>query len=813
MNYIHFWEMKTYNYSVFFLFILFVLCKPIIAQHDYHGCHYHKNKIKQKALTNQQKMLIQDSNARSDTFDIFHYDISIDVTNYADHFISAATTIQFSPKIDEVQSITFDLMALEVDSVVQEGNLLVFSIDTIDLTINFNSILYTSDTLELTIYYHGNPYQDPIWGGFYFESGYIYNLGIGLSTIPPNFGKVWYPCFDSFVERATYSYHVKSAGNKKAFCQGDFLGEDQLLGDTIIRHFDFTLPIPTFLSAIAVSEYESIVYEHPGEYGTIPITLTAKSNALTTMESRFVSLGDAIDALEYWYGPYIWERVGYVLTTDGALEIPTNIAYPNSMMDASNLNNGLLFSHELGHQWWGNVVTPSLHNHMWIKEGPAEYSGHLFIEWTQGEEKFIEEVKDNHLFVLEDAHIDDEGFWPLSPIPDEHIYGRHTYYKGASVMHNLRGYLGDSLFRETLHQVQENSFTSVDAEGFKTLLEEASGYDLGSFFNDWIYSPGFSTFVVDSFVSIPDGDNYITTIHLKQLLREAPTFHTNVPIELAVVNQNWEKEIYTAIVSDEYDQVIVETSFIPEIILFNPNNKLNGARMDEEAVIYPEESYNQLLNYADIRIKKNEVLDSTFIHVAHIWAAPEPEMSDNLEEISSSHYWEIKGFFSEGTDLEAKIYYHGNYEGLLDEDLVSDTEEGILPIYRLNSNLPWEEYHDYEAFQGGLTNGIGYFKLFHLKKGQYAFARGTSVVDLPEPINKNDISLFPNPVVNEILFSKLPQEEIHCTILDMKGTIVINQKLEGNRINVKNLATGIYEVILFDKSNNHIYQSTIEVNN
>ena len=40
----------------------------------------------------------------------------------------------------------------------------------------------------------------------YFASDLIYNLGIGLTTIPPNFGRVWYPCFDNFVERATYTY-------------------------------------------------------------------------------------------------------------------------------------------------------------------------------------------------------------------------------------------------------------------------------------------------------------------------------------------------------------------------------------------------------------------------------------------------------------------------------------------------------------------------------------------------------------------------------------------------------------------------------
>ena len=49
---------------------------------------------------------------------------------------------------------------------------------------------------------------------------------------------------------------------------------------------------------------------------------------------------------------------------------------------------------------------------MWLKEGPAEYSSHLFVEWKDGEEAFIDVVKDNQLFVLEECHIQDNGFHP-----------------------------------------------------------------------------------------------------------------------------------------------------------------------------------------------------------------------------------------------------------------------------------------------------------------------------------------------------------------------------------------------------------------
>ena len=316
--------------------------------------------------------------------------------------------------------IRFELLGLEVDSVISDAGPLTRHYG--QTCGGFPHLTRSRIDGSLTVYYHGHPHLDTDWGGFYFESGYIYNLGIGLTTIP-NFGKVWYPCFDSFVERATYSYQVKSAGTFRAHCQGDFLGEVQLGGDTVIRSFRLDQRIPTHLSAIAVADYRDTNFVHAGANGDIPVRLTAKPAQQQAMVGKFADIGAAIDACEYWFGPYAWQRVGYVLTTDGALEIPTNIAYPDFMTSRTLFRNRGLFTHELGHHWWGDMVTPHTQQDMWLKEGPAEYSGHLVEEWLGGESAFVDVVKDNQLYVLKQANVQDGGFQPLSPMPDPYIYG------------------------------------------------------------------------------------------------------------------------------------------------------------------------------------------------------------------------------------------------------------------------------------------------------------------------------------------------------------------------------------------------------
>jgi aminopeptidase N len=342
-----------------------------LAQPNPYGCHYFRHGAAPHPVSGDAaRTQIAETIARSDTFDILHYDIHLDVTNYSGAIIKAATTVSFAARMPDLEFIRFDLFDLEVDSVVEGGEHRTFTYDGAFLKVDLPTPPLVGEERALTVYYHGHPHRDPDWGGFYFESGYIYNLGIGISTIPPNFGKVWYPCFDSFVERATYTYHVKSAGTYRLHGQGDFIGEIQLGGDTVIRSYHLPQAVPTHISAVAVSDYSVHESVHQGVNGEIPVTLAAKPANLSNMVARFGDLGAAIDACEHWYGPYAYGRVGYVLTTDGALEIPTNVAYPAFMVGQSASQNRDLYSHELGHHWWGDIVTPHVHNDMWLKEGP-----------------------------------------------------------------------------------------------------------------------------------------------------------------------------------------------------------------------------------------------------------------------------------------------------------------------------------------------------------------------------------------------------------------------------------------------------------
>lgn len=708
------------------------------AQPHAFGCHYFRNLPGPLHYAAASREQIDETIARSDTFDIRHYDISLDLSTFQASAFKAVTAITFAPRMVDLDHIRFDLYGLTVDSVKDANGAMGFSRDGDFLDIQLGSVGAIDEERTLMVYYHGTPHRDDDWGGFYYEGGYMYNLGIGISTIPPNFGKVWYPCFDSFVERASYDYHVKSVGSFRLHGQGNFVDEVQLGGDTVIRSFSLPQEITTHISAVAVAAYVDSDYVHTGINGDIPVRLTAKDDDLQAMVDRFGQLGSAIDVCEHWYGAYPYDRVGYVLTTDGALEIATNIAYPEFMTAQAIPENRQLYTHELGHHWWGDHVTPHIHNDMWLKEGPAEYSGHLVDEWIYGREEFIKTVKDNHLLVLRTAHLDDGGFQPMSPMPDPYIYGTHTYYKGASVMHNLRGYLGDELFKQAMTGVQQTlGNNNMTSEGFKEALEQHSGVDLDPFFAGWVFAPGFSVFEVRDVEAVQSGDNWNVSLEVGQKLRGATVLHEEVPLDLTFIaaDGTTHEQIITA--GGALTNIEVDSPFPPVMTVLNRGTRLNQARTDHEITIVPDVTFPNVLPYVDFRIFADALTDTTLVRVEHIWSGADQEpLPADVLAISGTHYWNLDGLWPEGTVLHTRLYYNGETANDFDFALVGEQEQGLVVLYRATPQDTWSIAPDQSISMGNSTNGSGSILVNNLEKGQYAFGRSTEFIGIAEGVER-----------------------------------------------------------------------------
>ncbi|MCH7973532.1 MAG: hypothetical protein IH949_06550 [Bacteroidetes bacterium] len=347
------------------------------------------------------------SNSRSDSIDILHTTISLDITDIPGRIIGGWTELEVKALKNNITTIGLDLLKLTVDSIWVNNNPSTFQYNDTLITVDLPSTINSGDEVTIRVFYQGDPEQDAQWGGFYFTGNYAFNLGVGFAADPHNFGRVWFPCFDNFVERSTYSFYIKTLTTDKAFCNGlliDTTHEDT----TITWHYELLQTIPSYLVAVAVSNYQTVSFTYDG----IPIRYAAVASDTANMKLSFINIGGAIDAFQKAYGPHSFDIVGFnvVPFAAGAMEHPTAIAYPRNAVTGGTTANEYLMAHEFAHHWWGDMITCRTQEDMWLNEGWASYSEYLFFEEVYGRERYNDEVRSNHEKVLRKAHIDDNGF-------------------------------------------------------------------------------------------------------------------------------------------------------------------------------------------------------------------------------------------------------------------------------------------------------------------------------------------------------------------------------------------------------------------
>ena len=331
---------------------------------------------------------------RSDSLDIIKYNVNLTIDQDSQS-ISGYTIITLTPKQNSVNSIPLDLLSLNVDSIKQNNQIVNYSYNDTLIQISTPGI-NIGDTLSYNVYYNGNPVKDNSgWGGFYWSGTYAYNLGVAFEADPHNYGRVWHPCFDNFVERAYYDINITTAGDRMGTSNGLLIDSTKHSNGNITWNWSSSVPIPSYLACMHIADYTSVNYDFNGLERTIPVQLFARPSDTTNFKTAFQNLILNLEAFEYYYGPYQFEKVGYSLVpfTGGAMEHSSNVSYP-VLMANSGLAYETLMAHELSHHWWGNWVTCDSKEEMWLNEGMASYSELLFLEYVYGKERMHDEFND-----------------------------------------------------------------------------------------------------------------------------------------------------------------------------------------------------------------------------------------------------------------------------------------------------------------------------------------------------------------------------------------------------------------------------------
>jgi aminopeptidase N len=196
-----------------------------------------------------------------------------------------------------------------------------------------------------------------------------------------------------------------------------------------------------------------------------------------------------------YVGPFAYERLANIQSNSvsGGMEAASAILYSESSVSGTkSLRWRNVVIHEIAHQWFGNAVTEYDWDDVWLSEGFATYFTLLFIEHAYGRDEFVQGLKDSKKTVLNfEAKNPDYTIIHKNLSDMEKVTSSHTYQKGSWILHMLRGVVGEENFWKGIRSYYARYFnSSATTADFRRAMEEASGQELGWFFEQWLSKPG-----------------------------------------------------------------------------------------------------------------------------------------------------------------------------------------------------------------------------------------------------------------------------------------------------------------------------------
>lgn len=667
--------------------------------------------------------------SRSDSIDLQHFNIEIDITNWNARTLLAKADVQFQAKVNNITNLRLDLLKLQVDSIKSGSVHLFFTYNDSLIDIDLNTTLNAGQSANVQVYYSGTPYQNPAdWGGFYWNNTYAYNVGVSFLEDPHNYGRVWFPCFDNFVERSTFEYRITTSDNRKAFCNGLLQSEVDNLDGTITWHWLMNQEIPSYLANMAVADYATVKMIYNGvQTANIPIELAARPGDTAALKASFIHLENALECYEEHYAPYLFDRVGYCITSfnAGAMEHATNITYSRNAVNGATTFETLM-AHELSHHWWGNLVTCDKAEDMWLNEGWASFSEALFIEYVYGTEAYKDYSRKNHDDVLRLTHINDGGYYPVSGVPTELTYSSTVYNKGAEMAHTIRGILGNQVFDDCIHDfLNDYAFQDINSVILEQYLSTCSGKDLSSFFTTWVFEKGAHHYSIKDMTVSQEGNSYKANGSVYQKLWENDQYTQYLPIEITFYDANHNTETHIVSTYGECSSFSFNLGLNPVYYALDVEEKIQDATVDK----YDYISSIGLIDFGLARLTFDikEIDDSALVHATHHYIKPDAFITPIPGlHLSPNRYWSIGGVWDEVFRANAIFRYNGSTvqsTGYLDHDFITNSEDSLVLLYKAQANDDWAIVDSFQLnTQGSVLNKIGFFEVFDVKAGDYAMA-------------------------------------------------------------------------------------------
>lgn len=322
----------------------------------------------------------------------------------------------------------------------------------------------------------------------------------------------WFPCHDSPNERLTSRLIVTVEDGYDVYSNGRLVSSEEFTdpNGSPMRRWDWVQDKPhaPYLVTLVVGKFATIDLGGPNSARPgLDLTVHTPFGTEDRVADLYSGTAEMVAFFEKKLAqPYPWDRYAQVIVRDfnaGGMENTSCTLMTTSSTKGESGSQDDLISHELAHQWTGDLLTCNSWEHLWLNEGWASYCEALWNE-HKGSKRSPEEARRGYQRTIrgfyQSQRFRNKSEYPLNSAlvsnrytdPDS-VFGKpeDPYAKGAMLLHMLRMRLGDDVFFHSVQRyINKYKFRTVETDQFRRELEAVSGQSLERFFDQWANRPG-----------------------------------------------------------------------------------------------------------------------------------------------------------------------------------------------------------------------------------------------------------------------------------------------------------------------------------
>ena len=309
---------------------------------------------------------------------------------------------------------------------------------------------------------------------------------------------------------------------------------------------------------------------------------------------------------------YPWDKYSQVVVRDfvsGAMENTSATVF----FDRMNMSTGQyldenyedIISHELFHQWFGDLVTAESWSNLPLNESFATYGEYLWEEHKYGRETAdIKGLEDLSAYLGANRK-KQPNVIRFDYADREKMFDEISYQKGGRILHMLRKTVGDEAFFMSLNlYLKSHSFKNAEVHDLRLAFEEVSGMDLNWFFNQWFLASGHPVLNIQSSYNA-DKQEAILTISQKQELSVSPLYRIPMAVDIYSAGKVERKQI----ILDKQDQTFIfPSAMAPDLINADADKYILGEKTENKTLV----QYIYQYNYAPLFMDRLEAVIMLF---------------------------------------------------------------------------------------------------------------------------------------------------------------------------------------------------------